>query len=342
MGISINTNVAATRSSMYLATNHANLQKSLDRLSSGKRITEPADDAGGLAVSMKLEHNGKILKGASNNVSNAISFLQVQDGILKSVGDIVSRMGELKSMSQDITKNPSDIANYNSEFQDLQLQLHDLSQTQFNEIALFSTAATTDGTTPAAANSFERDSGGGTYVRNDAVDTNVVASGGTEIAISQSLLLPALTVNVSYNGVDDIDTTDIFSDTAWADTASTATPNNGAGTPAAVDGDFFLAVTERPLAAQLTSVDAAVFTKALENVAALRATNGGEVRRLQYELSNIDSQISNNQAANGRIMDVDIAAESSNLAKQQVLVQAAASMTAQANVSNDVALMLLR
>ena len=56
-------------------------------------------------------------------------------------------------------------------------------------------------------------------------------------------------------------------------------------------------------------------------MAALRATNGGEVRRLQYELSNIDSQISNNQAANGRIMDVDIAAESSNLAKQQVLVQ---------------------
>ena len=59
MGISINTNVAATRAGMYLTTNHANLQKSLDRLSSGKRITEPADDAGGLAVSMKLEHVSK-------------------------------------------------------------------------------------------------------------------------------------------------------------------------------------------------------------------------------------------------------------------------------------------
>ena len=68
MGISINTNVAATRAGMYLASNHANLQKSLDRLSSGKRITEPADDAGGLAVSMKLEHTGKVLQGVANNI----------------------------------------------------------------------------------------------------------------------------------------------------------------------------------------------------------------------------------------------------------------------------------
>ena len=98
MGISINTNVAATRAGMYLGTNHANLQKSLDRLSSGRRITEPADDAGGLAVSMKLEHTGKVLQGVANNISNAISLMQVQDSALKSVGDIVNRIGELQAM----------------------------------------------------------------------------------------------------------------------------------------------------------------------------------------------------------------------------------------------------
>ena len=74
----------------------------------------------------------------------------------------------------------------------------------------------------------------------------------------------------------------------------------------------------------------------------MRATNGGEVRRLQYAQANTESQINNLSAANGRIVDVDIAAESSNLAKQQVLVQASAAMTAQANVANDVALMLLQ
>ena len=84
------------------------------------------------------------------------------------------------------------------------------------------------------------------------------------------------------------------------------------------------------------------FTQALENIATLRATNGGQVQRLMYAQANVDTQVSNLIAANGRIVDVDIAQESSNLAKQQVLVQAAASMTAQANVANDVALMLLQ
>ena len=152
--------MAATRASQFLASNHANLQKSLDRLSSGKRITEPADDAGGLAVSMKLEHETKVLRGASYNVSNAISLLQVQDGILKSAGDIVSRMGELKSMSQDVTKNSDDIANYDTEFADLQQQLHALSQTKFNGVDLFTVDATSDGSTDETTDSFERASGG--------------------------------------------------------------------------------------------------------------------------------------------------------------------------------------
>ena len=72
-GISINTNIAASRASHFLTSNHANLQKSLDRLSSGRRITEPADDAGGLAVAMKLNHSIQGLSGASKNIGNAIS-----------------------------------------------------------------------------------------------------------------------------------------------------------------------------------------------------------------------------------------------------------------------------
>ena len=74
----------------------------------------------------------------------------------------------------------------------------------------------------------------------------------------------------------------------------------------------------------------------------LRATNGGEANRLQFEQQNIATQASNMEAAMGRIMDVDIAAETTNLAKQQILVQASASMVAQANSANQVALMLLQ
>ena len=88
-----------------------------------------------------------------------------------------------------------------------------------------------------------------------------------------------------------------------------------------------------------TAPDAAT---ALSEVAKLRAANGGEANRLKFEQQNVATQISNLQAAMGRIMDVDIAAETTNLAKQQILVQASASMVAQANTANQVALMLLQ
>ena len=80
----------------------------------------------------------------------------------------------------------------------------------------------------------------------------------------------------------------------------------------------------------------------LEQVAALRAVNGGETNQLRYALADVNTQVTNLTAAYGRIMDVDIAAESANLARQQILVQASAAMTAQANSSNDVALLLLQ
>ena len=91
-----------------------------------------------------------------------------------------------------------------------------------------------------------------------------------------------------------------------------------------------------------TALTTAEITAALEYIATQRATNGGEVNRLRFAQANVESQVTNLTAAHGRIMDVDIAAESSNLAKQQILVQASAAMTAQANMSNDVALLLLQ
>jgi flagellin len=279
MGISINTNVAASRAGMYLGTNHANLQKSLDRLSSGKRITEPADDAGGLAVSMKLEHTSKVLQGVSRNIANATSLLQVQDGVLKSAGDIISRIGELKSMYDDVTKNTSDKNTYEAELVDLQGQIEDLAATSFNGIGLF------DQTLVAATD---------LRVFLDETSTDAVSMDWT---------------NHDLLGHADLITVTVAATAAGFDTGE---------------------------------ITQAEITTALERIATMRATNGGEVRRLQYAQANTNTQVVNIDAANGRIMDVDIAAESSNLAKQQVLVQASAAMTAQSNVANDVALMLLQ
>jgi flagellin len=281
MGISINTNVAASRAGMYLKSNHANLQKSLDRLSSGRRITEPADDAGGLAVSMKLEHTGKVLQGVSNNISNAISLLQVQDGALQSVADIVSRIGELQAMYNDPTKSTSDKAAYDAEFADLKGQISAIgTNTKFNDINVF-------GATSADEMKVCLNENLGKSTATDFLDMNDDAVLGGDVA---ALVAIGSLANVPVANTDD-------------------------------SGDI---------------------SKTLEEVASRRADNGGQVRQLQYALANAQTQITNLSAANGRIVDVDIAAESANLARQQVLTQASAAMTAQANTSNDVALMLLQ
>ena len=83
MPIVINTNAAATTASFNLSKNNESLRKSLARLSSGNRITQPTDDAGGLAVAYKLDSHTRRTEAVLNNHQNALSFLQVQDGALK-------------------------------------------------------------------------------------------------------------------------------------------------------------------------------------------------------------------------------------------------------------------
>jgi flagellin len=116
MSVVINTNTAATVASGNLSASNANLQKSLNRLSSGSKIVNPSDDAGGLAVSMKLSAAAKRQGAASNNIANTVSFLQTQDGVLKVVGKMLERMSELATLNADPTKTTSDQANYSAEF----------------------------------------------------------------------------------------------------------------------------------------------------------------------------------------------------------------------------------
>ena len=85
-----------------------------------------------------------------------------------------------------------------------------------------------------------------------------------------------------------------------------------------------------------------VFEQALSNIAFLRAQAGGSMSRLQFSYESITSYETNMRAALGRIQDVDIAEESANLAKYSILTQASAAMVAQANSTNQVALMLLQ
>jgi flagellin len=137
MSLVINTNNIATVASKNLHANQTALQKSLARLSSGSKIVTPSDDAGGLAVSTKIKAAINRNVRAQQNVDNAISFLQTQDGALKVATNVLDRISELKTMSLDPTKNSLDIATYNTEFKQLQQQLKNISKEQFNGIDLF-------------------------------------------------------------------------------------------------------------------------------------------------------------------------------------------------------------
>ena len=324
MALTISTNHAASTASFYLSKNNAALQKSLTRLSSGSRINKPADDAGGLAVSMKLNASINRLQGVNNNIQNAVSFLEVQDGVLEGAASILSRMGELKALSQDVLKNSSDIANYNAEFKNLQVQLYQMSEETFNGVSLFATTTTTKGTTSTIF--------GGTSLQDHTVSifTTERGGGGPNVSINKTSMLSAVTFDANNAGSE----TDSV---AWATTGLTGSLQ-GDGT---YDADFSFASQTSANAKELADVGTSFFTQALENIATLRAENGGSTSRLNFALEHVSRSQSNLEAANGRIVDTDLAAESTQLAKYNILVQASASMLAQANVSPQTALMLL-
>ena len=315
MPVTVNTNSTASDASRHLTYNTDALRKSMMRLSSGSRIVQPVDDAGGLAVSMKLKSAVTRLSGAQINVQNAISFLEVQDGVLHAAGKVVNRMIELKGLADDVMKNSSDKANYNREFQDLQVQLYDMNSVKFNGVTMFAQFTSNANGAEGKFNDMALDNTVSVYVSADG-------SSGPKVSIGKAMLLSALTINASTRAASE------FSNGAL-------TTGNGAGV-------FSFATAQVGDAINLTDISVGVFTQALENVATLRSDKGASMSRRRFASQNISTLKTNMEAANGRITDVDIAAESTRMAKYNILVQSAASMLAQANSINDVALMLIR
>jgi len=332
MSINISTNTAALRAGSYLAQNNAKLQRSFDRLASGRKLTSPIEDPGGLAVSMKLSASINRLAGAQNNVQNATSFLEVQDGMLDTVGRIVDRMSELKGLaSQDPMKSEQDRASYNNEFRDLQVQLYNISQQSFNGVSLFANHKTDDdGTTSTTQILFNAENTNRSNDNTLTIFTSTEGSAGSKVSVFKSALLSALTLKTDKSLAGEVGTTDAY----W----SAVNADNGDATKKLVT----FAASEIGNTISLGQISVGVITQALENVSYLRAQNGGSQSRLAFNLESLTQQKTNMRAALGRIVDVDIAEESTNVAKYSILNQAAASMLAQANASSDVALMLLR
>ncbi len=327
MTLQISTNTAASKASFYLAQSQKRLSQTLDRLSSGKRLTSPVQDPGSLAVAMKLEAAINRISGAVNNVNNGISFLEVQDGMLETAGRIVDRMSELKGLaSQDPMKSEQDQASYDNEFRDLQMQLYDIANMKFNGVSLF--ANFTSDATGAVTNTEAIFNAGSQDLSRDnslTIYTSAEGSGGSRVSVHRLLLLSALTVNQN---------TDINNE--WSLAKNTAQEIGYTTDP------LTFASQNLSDTLSLKQISVNVITKALENISYLRAQNGASGSRLYFSSDSLAKQKTNMRAALGRIVDADIAEETTNLAKYQVLSQAAASMLSQANSNTEIALMLIR
>jgi flagellin len=271
MSVVINTNYAATVASNNLAASNASLQKSLNRLSSGSKIVNPSDDAGGLAVSMKLSAAAVRQGAVSANIGNAVSLLQTQDGALKVSGAVLQRISELKTLYSDVTKSASDKSNYDAEFTALQAQLTANAGEKFNGVSLFGSSAI-----------------GSVAVTDD---------GATTVSIAARNLTSTAT------GVGVITATGVTS---------------------------------------LAGITVAQISTAIERVATMRATNGSEQSRFGFAQELVTTNKANLEAANSRIVDVDVASESTQLARWNILVQAGTAMLAQANTSAQSALRLIQ
>jgi len=324
MPIVVNTNASATEASFNLSKANESLRKSLARLSSGKRISQPAEDAGGLAVAYKLQSKVNRTEAVIHNHENALSFLQVQDGALQTVGAVLDRMSELRTMAADITKNEGDIENYSKEFLELQSQLKQISREKFNGISLFSidNGTSTNGSLNTGSATFdsERSSSAAydTFSREVLTHPSGVSDDGN-ISINVVNLQFVLSVGSITNNSTDTSINLM------------GLSNGGAGINS--DTKFI---------SDITTVSIALFNEAIERLADMRAENGAEQNRILQSVELHRTNMVNLEAAHGRIMDADVALESTRFARYNVLVQASAAMTAQANQLTNVALTLLQ
>jgi len=133
----INTNYAALSSARNLGESQTMLTRSLARLSTGSKLINPSDDAAGFAVAMRFDAQIHRAQAASDNIGNALSFSQTQDGYLKKVAKALDRMSELSMLALDSTKSDTDRSLYNTEFQNLGAFVAATAARDFNGVSMF-------------------------------------------------------------------------------------------------------------------------------------------------------------------------------------------------------------
>lgn len=276
MGLRIATNVASLNAQKSLVFNQRGAEQSLARLSSGFRINKAADDAAGLAISESLKGQIRGLRQASRNSNDGISLVQVAEGGLNEVGNMLIRLRELAVQASSDTIGDTERKFIDVEYQQLKSEIQRITEvTRFNGRDLLNG---TGGIIDIQV---------GTY--NDPFKDRISFNASAANASLESLGLTAESVGqkeMAQNSLDVID-------------------------------------------------------RAMVSVNAIRANFGAMQNRLQSTIANLAVADENLSAANSRIRDADIASESAELVRNNILMQAGVSVLGQANQTSNIALKLL-
>jgi len=280
----INTNVKSLVAQNALTVNNRSLSKSMEQLSTGKRINSAADDAAGLAISNRMTTQIRGLNQAVRNANDGISMIQTAEGATKEIGNMLQRMRELAVQGASDTYSADDRAAIGEEYDQLVNEIDRIAgNTEWNGVKILDGSTFSSGT----AAYFQVGTGSGTAYQ---IEVNFLAM-----------------------------------DSASLGSASIAT------------GDISSASTAGEIQAVISEIDLGIAA-----VDSYRADLGAKINRLTYAIDNMSNIAMNTAASRSRIEDADYASATTELARSQIIQQAATAMLAQANQAPQSVLTLLR
>jgi flagellin len=278
------------------------MSQAMERLSTGQRINSAADDAAGLAISSRMTSQINGLNMAVRNTNDAISMVQTADGALVEASKMVQRMRELTVQAASGTVNSTDQTALDTEFRALEDQIHLIStNTEWNGQKLLNGEL-------------------------GAVNFQVGANASQTISITFGDL------NTDGDASADATNADNKGLMVALDDA-TGTVSSGAGTATVDLNDVVITSSQSTVLGYLDN--------ALTRLNAHRATLGATLNRLEYAADNLANVSQNTLASRSRVLDADYASETTELAKTQIIQQAATAMLSQANQYPQTVLALL-
>ena len=302
-GFRINTNTAALDTYRSYSASQAGMERNIERLSSGLRINKAADDAAGLAISERMDHQVQGMRQAHRNVLQANNLLQTAEGGMSEIGNILGRMRELAVQASSDTVSDTDRDSLNLEFGELESEITRIAETtKYDNMALL------DGTFSSKKVQVSADHSSSAGITN--LD---ISLGNFKVA----------SANTDFAGANSI-------------SGSTAVSfESGAN----VGLDEYKLDLDTVARSQTTIDSVDLMVDALNTA---RSKVGAQQNRLEFTASSLMNGIQNNASSMSTIRDADFAAEAADLARNQILTQSGSAMLAQANGLTANVLQLIR